>query len=151
MKYRSKSPRKSVNRRKTAFKRKPRRTKSWAKGQISKGELRVMNYLRSKGISYIHEAEFSDCFNPQTRCNLRFDFFLPKYSIVLEYQGIQHEQYVPEFDGKSAKIGAKKLQNRKFKDEIKREYCKHKGFTLIEIPSTEFDTIPEFLDKNLII
>lgn len=142
-KIKTKKP--AYNKRRKSTKRSPK----WKQGQVSRGEQEVMFFLRSKGISYIHEAEFSDCFNPKTQALLRFDFFLPMHQTTIEFDGPSHQMYVPEFDGKDPKIGAKKLADRQFKDSVKDDYCKRKGFKMLRIPYTKQSEITEIISKFL--
>ena len=64
---------------------------------------------------------------------LRFDFFLPEYNTLIEYQGEQHYRSVPLFGGDE---GYKRRQEN---DRIKRDYCKSNNIKLIEIPYTYSD------------
>jgi very-short-patch-repair endonuclease len=58
---------------------------------------------------------------------LKFDFYLPEYNTVLEYDGIQH--YKPSFGKKSFEITSRN-------DKIKNDYLKEKNIRLIRIPYT---------------
>ena len=62
--------------------------------------------------------------------NHLFDFYLPDYNIVIEYDGKQHFQKVPSWGGEKAH----KIQSSR--DEAKNKYCLDKGITLIRIPYT---------------
>lgn len=58
----------------------------------------------------------------------RFDIYIPKYNIAIEYNGKQH--YVPiKFFG--GEIG---LQNTQERDKLKRDKCKNNNCTLFELP-----------------
>lgn len=85
----------------------------------SKYELIIGSILSNIGIDYIREyqVKIDDSF-------YRFDFFLPKYNIIIEYNGEQH--YKPfEYFG-----GEEKLQKTIHSDEVKKEYCLQKGYLL---------------------
>ena len=58
---------------------------------------------------------------------LRFDFYLPKYNICIEYNGVQHYKKVEIFGGDKA------FEEQKKRDKLKREYCKKNNIKLIEI------------------
>jgi len=77
-----------------------------------------------------------DCKNKKS---LPFDFYLPERNICIEFQGIQH--YEPrEFFG-----GEKTFKERKFLDNIKREYCKDNNIKLLEISYKDFKNIEDIL------
>ena len=61
---------------------------------------------------------------------LHLDFYLPKYNIGIEYDGIQHYQS-KEFFG-----GTKGYQTIHERDIRKNKYCKDNNITLIRIPYT---------------
>lgn len=44
-------------------------------------------------VSFEKEKTFIDCVNPKTNFLLRFDFYLPDYNIIIEYDGEQHFKY----------------------------------------------------------
>jgi hypothetical protein len=58
--------------------------------KISKGEDEIEKYLIKNNIEYIREKTFEGCINPKTNKKLRFDFYLPKCNIIIEYHGEQH-------------------------------------------------------------
>lgn len=106
--------------------------------QESYGEQSVRHYLDERGILYKQEYCFPDC---KDRATLRFDFYLPDINTCIEFQGKQHYENEPFFDGYGG------LAGRKRRDEIKRKYCKDKGIRLIEIKYT--DDIIETLKQTL--
>ncbi len=95
----------------------------------SKGELKIAKYLNDNNVEYIREKKFNDCIGIKNK--LPFDFYLPKYNILIEYDGKQH--FKPEW-GESAFIEMKK------NDNIKNEYAKQNNINLIRL---------SYLDKNL--
>lgn len=86
------------------------------------------------------QFRFSDCKDKNT---LAFDFYLPINNICIEYQGIQHYEYLNRWGGEKQFI---EMQKR---DNIKKEYCKNKSIKLIEIPYWDFDNIEQILIKEL--
>ena len=91
---------------------------------LSVGELIIKKYLDSNKIEYEMEKVFPDCKynNP-----LRFDFFIPEYSLLLEFDGIQH------FEGWRQK-GREDLKIIQKRDQIKNEWVKNsKKYSLIRI------------------
>lgn len=88
----------------------------------SKSEEIIDAFLKKHNIKFIREYAFKDC---KYKKVLPFDFYLPDYNIVLEYQGIQHF--------KQQGRGHEKLEERKLKDQIKRNYCLKNSIKEIEI------------------
>lgn len=91
----------------------------------SHGEREIKIWLDGHGISYVAQKKFADCadVNP-----LPFDFFLPDYNKLIEYDGIQHFRPVDFFGGQST---YKKLASH---DHIKTEYCMNNNIDLLRIP-----------------
>lgn len=74
---------------------------------------------------------------------LPFDFYLPEYNICIEYDGEQHNRSVKHFGGDKA------FYTRIKHDNIKNEYCKNNGISLLRIPY--FKNIEEELNNFLFI
>lgn len=93
---------------------------------ISSGESMIENVLKSLNISYIREYKFDDCVSVNN-IKLPFDFYLPKYKIVIEYDGRQHYEVVDKFGGYKSYIS---LVNN---DSIKNKWCDDNGIKLVRI------------------
>ena len=65
---------------------------------------------------------------------LRLDFFLPFHKLVIEVQGIQHNEFNSHFHRNM--LGFVKSQQR---DNTKREWCEDNGIQLIELMDGETD------------
>lgn len=90
----------------------------------SKGELIIENYLKSQGYNFIQQKTFDDC--KGKRNLLPFDFYLPDYNILIEFQGKQHYKIVSFWKGMNLKV-------RQNTDAKKKLYCKINKIPLIEI------------------
>ena len=104
----------------------------------SKGEVILENYLLANNISYISQKRFDGCRYKRT---LPFDFYLPDYNSVIEFQGEQHYKVVERFGSKD---GFRLVQER---DKIKREFCYINNISYIEINKqnlNELQTIIRF-------
>lgn len=102
----------------------------------------VGEILTDNNIQFIFQKRFDECRDKKT---LPFDYYLPKNNICIEYQGRQHYMSNKHFDGEKGFIIRQKH------DQIKRDYCKDNGITLIEIPYT-YDTrekIEDFLKDKI--
>ena len=77
----------------------------------------------------------------------RFDFYLPKYNLFIEYDGEQHYKPV-KFgnDLEEAKINLQKTQSH---DKIKNEYCKNNNINLLRIPYWEKENVETIIDNHL--
>lgn len=112
--------------------------------RASKGNKKISEILRNFGmtedVDYILEQSFDGCKNKNS---LWFDFYLPNYSLCIEYNGEQHYEPVEFFGGKS---GFKKQVKS---DKIKQKYCNENNIELLIIPYWEFNDIETILIKEL--
>lgn len=90
-----------------------------------------MSFLNENNITYEFQKKFIDCLNKKTNKHLKFDFYLPKYSICIEYDGIQHSMPVKFFGG------IKKFKELQKRDEIKNDFCIKNNIKLIRIKYDE--------------
>lgn len=104
----------------------------------SRGEELVAKILKSLNISFETQKTFDSCRFPNTNALAKFDFYLPKNNIVIEYNGIQH--YEASEVGWNTK---ESLEKNKYRDSYKISWCKNNGITLIIIPYTDFDKLNE--------
>ena len=111
----------------------------------SKGEIKIANWLISNDIKYIQEYKFIDCklINP-----LPFDFYLPTFNLLIEYDGEHHFKPV-RFGGISKMQAEILLYETKKRDSIKSEYSKINNITLLRIPYTNYDNIEQILSSKL--
>lgn len=109
----------------------------------SAGEKIINQYLESKHIKFEYPKSFPDLKDIH---KLRYDFYLPDYNILIEYQGMQHIRPMNYMGGKE------KFTTQQKHDEMKRKYAKDNGYVELEL---FFDTergkkaIYNYLDKNL--
>lgn len=91
----------------------------------SHGEQFVGKFLSDSNVNYVAEYRFDDCKNV---ISLPFDFYLPDYNAVIEYQGGQHYKSVEYFGGIDGYL------KRRRNDSIKRKYCIEHGIAMVEVP-----------------
>jgi hypothetical protein len=89
------------------------------------GEIYVAKLLKDNNINFIPQKTFPDC---KYKRKLRFDFYIPEFNILIEYDGFQHFEKLEIFGGKESFI----LQE--IKDEIKNKYCENNNIPLIRLP-----------------
>lgn len=104
----------------------------------SKGEREITRILDKYYIENISQYKFDDCKFKQC---LPFDFYLPSYNVLIEYDGEQHFEILDYFGGLD------KFIDTKIRDTIKNEYCKKNNIKLIRIPYYEIKNI-EYIIKN---
>lgn len=108
--------------------------------KISKGERYIGEWLTNHNFEYESQKKFPDC------CNIRplpFDFYLPNRKIAIEYDGKQHYEPIDYFGGQE------EFEKRVINDNIKNEYCKNNGISLLRIPY--FKNVEEELNNFLFI
>lgn len=88
---------------------------------ISNATKFINDYLIKNNILYKAEKTFNDCKNYKL---LPFDFHLPEYNLLIEYDGRQH--FVDIY-------GKKYLKKQHKRDLIKNQYCKDNKINLIRI------------------
>lgn len=93
----------------------------------SKAVSEMITWLNENNIDYVMEYKIPECKNINP---LPFDFYLPKYNILIEYDGKQH------FSSTSWG-GEDGLKKRVINDQIKTEYCSSNNITLIRIKYDE--------------
>ena len=107
----------------------------------SKGEIRVEKYLVENNIEYIPQKTFDKLVGLKNGL-LSYDFYLPTYNLLIEYQGHFH-------DGVMNNYVAQNLDVRQEHDDRKRNYAKEHNIRLLEIWYWDFDNIEEILEKQI--
>jgi hypothetical protein len=110
-----------------------------------KGESRIKLVLNQLYVNFIREYSYIDC---KFINKLEFDFYLPQYNLLIEYQGQQHYEPV-DFAGKGEKWSNNQFKLNQKRDNIKREYCKKNNIRLLEIPYWDYNNIESILIKEL--
>jgi len=103
----------------------------------SKGELKIMEILESNNIDYIKEKRFKNC---RDVIPLPFDFYLPKYNLCIEYDGIHHFKPIYSWNGKNG------LKYIKSHDVIKNDFCDKNKINLLRIKCYDNDGLDKILD-----
>lgn len=86
------------------------------------GEICAADVFNDLNVKYQVQKKFDDF-------DLRFDFYLPDYNIVIECDGAQHFRAInSEWDSPI------KLQETRKRDERKIKYCKKHGIVFLQIP-----------------
>jgi len=91
----------------------------------SKGTKIIEKFLKTNGYKYVREKEYDDLVNEETNRHFRFDFFVPKFNLIIEFDGEQH------FHSTGAFFPQEKVDKIKFFDSIKNKYCEDNSINLI--------------------
>lgn len=108
----------------------------------SSGERFIRDYLIDNGISFEEQKKFPDL---KDKNPLSYDFYLPDYNLLIEYNGKQHYQPVAHFGGE------KVFKIQQYHDKLKADYAKDNDYNLIEI-SCKYNTpsrIAKYLSDKL--
>lgn len=104
----------------------------------SKGEERIKLYLESHNINFVHDEaclEFLD--------NMRPDFYLPDYNLIIEFDGMQH------FEANEMFGGEKGFKERQEMDRLKNQLCEENNVDILRIPYWNLENIDSILKKSL--
>lgn len=102
----------------------------------STGEKRILFWLEKNNIEYHRQYPIIN--------NYKIDFYLPKYNLFIEYNGIQHYKPVEYFGGKN-----KFIQQQK-RDQKVKIYCQKNNISLLEISYKQFNDIELILKRELV-
>lgn len=97
----------------------------------SHGERAISDYLDTNTIEYIREYNIEAPIELRKTGICRIDFYIPKYNLFIEYNGIQHYQAHEYFGGEEG------LQKQIKRDDYVRQYAKQHNFNLLEIKYTD--------------
>ena len=97
----------------------------------------IINFLEENNIEYIREKTFDWLYFNR---NLYLDFFLPKYNIAIECQGLQHFEPINFFGGEE------KFRKCRERDICKLEKCKEHDIKIIYYSKEKYS---EFLGEKV--
>ena len=102
-------------------------------GRDSKGEIECKRVLEKIFNRPFNKYRPNFLRNPITggNNNLELDCYNEDIKIAVEYNGRQHYEFVPFFHK-----NREAFMNQKYRDELKRIYCKENNVLLIEVPYT---------------
>lgn len=106
----------------------------------TKGERRIRRWAENKNITIISQIEFDNLFGLGGG-KLSYDFYLPEYNLLIEYQGEFH-------DGSNGEYTKINLTRQQEHDRRKREYADQNGYELLEIWYYDFDNVERILDSR---
>lgn len=92
----------------------------------SYGEFFISNHLIKNNILYFRQYKYDDLKGVGNGL-LSYDFYIPKYNLLCEFNGVQHYKPVEYFGGEE------KFKTQQEHDYRKREYAKLHNINLLEI------------------
>ena len=108
---------------------------------MSHGERCIKQYLDEHGIAYTPQKKY-DGLTGVNGGLLSFDFYLPTYNLLIEYQG--------EFHNHTDRLRSEdEFKKQQIHDERKRQYAQLYNIELLEIWYYDFDSIGEILTNRL--
>lgn len=117
----------------------------------SSGERRIIKLLNDYNIEYEIQKEFDECRNPQTHRLLKFDFYLPRYNMCIEFNGQQHYEKVSfnKNARETDQILSEKLQKQQYRDMIKKDFCQKNNIKLLIISYLQQKELEEIIKNEL--
>lgn len=109
----------------------------------SRGEEKINKFLTEHNINFISQKEFDNLLGINNG-NLSYDFYLPDYNLLIEFQGKQHEQFTKGFH--ITIEGFKKQQEH---DKRKKQYAEDHNIDLLEIWYYDYNNVEEILQQTL--
>lgn len=105
----------------------------------SHGEIAIAQFLNNNNIDYQKEFTFPDL--PQRR----FDFYLPKEKIAIEFDGEQHFEYIPFLHNNNIENFYLTQQ----RDQEKNNFCLLNNIKLFRFSYLDYDSLEEILQQIL--
>lgn len=102
----------------------------------SVGEFCIRKFLEKHNIWFEQEKTFEGCKDIKA---LPFDFYLPDYNLIIEFDGQIHY----------FEVGYGNHEKTVIHDKIKNEYCKNNDINLLRIPYWEGNNIEKIITKQL--
>lgn len=110
----------------------------------SRGERRIALFLKRNNIKFQREKKFDACKNKQ---KLPFDFYLPDFNLILEFNGEQHYKKMTFSPNDETNVA--KFERTKLTDSIKKQWAIENGYTFLEIRYDQINQIEEILTQEL--
>lgn len=104
---------------------------------ISRGEKAIIQYLNNNNIEYIQQYRIDSL----KKCP--YDFYLPYYNLLIEYQGIQHFEPVARFGGKPSFLRQQEI------DALKQQQAESNNYNLLIISYKQYAQISQILAQRL--
>lgn len=114
----------------------------------SHGERLIEQFLIKNNILYECQKTFKDCKTPDTKTRLRYDFYLPEYNLLIEYNGEQHYRPRP-YGNQSIRVTNESFERVKWLDKLKKKFTKKYNFNFLIISYKEIKIIESILSLQI--
>lgn len=104
------------------------------------GEYQINQYFINKRIKFESQKRFDGLLGLGNGL-LSYDFYIPRYNLLIEAQGEQHKKSVVIFGGEE------QFKIQQEHDRRKREYAENNGFNFLEIWYYDYDNVNNILDE----
>lgn len=111
--------------------------------KYSSGENLIKSYLDEHSLSYDQQVKYDDLYDKR---KLSYDFYVPKYNLLIEYQGRQHYKPIKRYGGEEH------LKVQQYHDNLKREYASKNGINLLEISyaNNTLDKVSKVINQKIL-
>ena len=106
------------------------------------GEFYIKQFFDKNNIEYITQKSFKDLINDKTGRKLKVDFYLPKYDISIEVDGVQHYKSIPHWGGD------KSYDEQIYRDNIKNDFFGNKLIRINNKKIKDIEKIWQQLQKQ---
>ena len=110
---------------------------------VSYWNMYIKQFLKNNEIAY--KPEYPISINDD---KYRFDFYLPQYNLIIEYDGQQHYEPV-RFHGDNVEENERTFKEIQEHDKIKNRYCEENNINLLRIPYWESKNIETIINNCL--
>ena len=110
------------------------------------GELKIRQWIEKNNIEYEYQKKYSDC---KDKNPLPFDFYLPSYNLIIEFDGDQHSRDTHFFNHIDNRFNNSIYSYIQYHDKIKNDYCKSNNINLLRIPYKDLNNIEQILNETI--
>jgi very-short-patch-repair endonuclease len=90
---------------------------TYPNNEPSHSERLIMKHLESERIKFEREVNFTGLVNPLTNAPLRYDFYIPQFNLIIEYDGVKYHASIDVKD----------------RDRIKDNFAKRNKIDIVRI------------------
>lgn len=98
--------------------------------------LSIMSFIQDIAKRYLSiwypNEEILENYKPEWLCGLEMDFYLPRFNVAIEIQGLQHYVEIPKFHRNEEDFRLQLIR-----DFFKQEVLRNEGVTLVKVPQQQ--------------